>query len=161
MHIFNNIDLRPGIQIVKRVMLVTICVIFYCAHAVSTTESRLSPPETTSDFDSLLHLSKGMTINQIRHKGRSVFLEQKNPHGALLWYRTALNRSTDNFTLEDWESLARIYSNIGHIYFYEYGNAQQAFVYLMKSSEIYHTKLRQKSGIRKNEVIELIYRGFI
>lgn len=152
MHIFNNIDLHPGIQIVKRVMLVTICVIYYCAHAVSTTESRLSPPETTSDFDSLLHLSKDMSINQIRHKGRSVFLEQKNPHGALLWYRTALNRSTDNFTLEDWESLARIYSNIGHIYFYEYGNAQQAFVYLMKSSEICDTKGHGKTGFALTDI---------
>ena len=27
--------------------------------------------------------------------------------------------------------------------------------------KFFNTKLRQKSGIRKNEVIELIYRGFI
>ena len=32
---------------------------------------------------------------------------------------------------------------------------------VMERNDILSTKLLQKSGIRKNEVIELIYRGFI
>ena len=37
----------------------------------------------------------------------------------------------------------------------KYGNPLEAL------KDYYATKLLQKSGIRKNEVIELIYRGFI
>jgi hypothetical protein len=68
--------------------------------SVLGTASAKPAAEATADFDSLLHLSKGMSVDQIRHKGRSVFLEQKDPHTALLWYRTALKRPTDNFTAE-------------------------------------------------------------
>lgn len=93
-------------------------------------------PEIEHEFDSLLRMSRSMTIDQIRHKGRSVFLEQKNPRMALQWYRTALNRPAESLSDSELESLARIYSNMGHIYFYEYGNAQQAYTYLMKSSAI-------------------------
>ena len=33
--------------------------------------------------------------------------------------------------------------------------------YIMHNAVIFITKILQKSGIQKNEVIELIYRGFI
>lgn len=36
-----------------------------------------------------------------------------------------------------------------------------ALVFLHFTDKVSFTKLLQKSGIRKNEVIELIYRGFI
>ena len=32
---------------------------------------------------------------------------------------------------------------------------------MLQEQELYNTKILQKSGIQKNEVIELIYRGFI
>lgn len=117
----------------------------------STAEGKVSP-DTTADFDSLLRLSKDMTVDQIRHKGRSVFLEQKDPLNALLWYRTALSRPADRFTESDWENLARIYSNIGHIYFYEYGNAQQAFTSLMKSAAICETHGKENPGFALTDI---------
>lgn len=59
----------------------------------------------------------------------------------------------------DPEIAGRLEEYIGKVPFLslhgKYGNPLEA----LKDYSI--TKLRQKSGIRKNEVIELIYRGFI
>lgn len=90
----------------------------------------------SSDFDVILKQAKNLAIDQIRHKGRTTLLNEKNPQLALLWYRTALNRPADKMSDKELESLARIYSNMGHIYFYEFGNAYQAYPCLMKSLEI-------------------------
>lgn len=148
MDIFKKYIPQLAIQTVRRVILLSVCVVV----SVLVSASAMPSAKATADFDSLLHLSKDMSVDQIRHKGRSVFLEQKDPHTALLWYRTALNRPTDNFTAGDWESLARIYSNIGHIYFYEYGNAQQALVSLMKSAGICEAHGRDNEGFALTDI---------
>lgn len=144
MDIFKKYIPQLAIQTVRRVILLSVCVV------VSVLGTASAKP--TADFDSLLHLSKDMSVDQIRHKGRSVFLEQKDPHTALLWYRTALKRPTDNFTAGEWESLARIYSNMGHIYYYEYSNAQQALVSLMKSAGICESHGRNNEGFALTDI---------
>ena len=148
MDIFKKYISQLAIPTVRRVILLSVCFVV----SVLGTASAKPAAEATADFDSLLHLSKGMSVDQIRHKGRSVFLEQKDPHTALLWYRTALKRPTDNFTADEWESLARIYSNIGHIYYYEYGNAQQALVSLMNSAGICEAHGRDNDGFALTDI---------
>ncbi len=148
MDIFRKYIPQLAIQTVRQVILLSVCVVV----SVLGTASAKPTAEATADFDSLLHLSKDMSVDQIRHKGRSVFLEQKDPHTALLWYRTALKRPTDNFTAGEWESLARIYSNMGHIYYYEYSNAQQALVSLMKSAGICESHGRNNEGFALTDI---------
>lgn len=139
--------ITAAIRTPGRLILLAICITLLFSAAAGTVSS-----DTTADFDSLLRLTKDMTVDQIRHEGRSVFLEQKDPQKALLWYRTALSRPTDSFSESDWENLARIYSNIGHIYFYEYGNAQQALTSLMKSLAICEAHGKDNPGFALTDI---------
>lgn len=134
-----------------RIAMVVLCIVVSAWLSVCMADSRDREPDVQHDFDSLLRLSKNMTLDQIRHRGRSVFLEQKNPRHALQWYRTALTRPSDGLTDNEQESLARIYSNMAHIYFYEYGNAQQAYTYLMKSSAICNAN-KEKEGFALTDI---------
>lgn len=94
------------------------------------------PSQARPGFEEILSKSKDMSLNEIRQKGRGMLLEGKDPQTALLWYHAALNRNEEDMNIEELECLARIYSNMGHIYFYEYRNPQKAYPYLMRSSDL-------------------------
>ena len=62
--------------------------------------------------------------------------------------------------------LSQLISEIDNYYQKTFAQFQKEALDLAKQNssgdfEVYYTKLLQKSGIRKNVVIELIYRGFI